>query len=184
MQSRAEQVTALVEGALAAKATRTGNPLRPAVIAASAVPYPAYDGTQPLRLLVTGGSQGARVMSDVVPPAIETLDAALRARLHVTQQARPEDVARVANTYKRLGVTAEIQPFFADLPQRIVRPAVPLPRGRADSVEPLDEVERRAILGALERFANNKTHTARALGISLKTLHNKLKRYTTRREAS
>jgi DNA-binding NtrC family response regulator len=71
----------------------------------------------------------------------------------------------------------------ADLPTRIVRPAVPLPRGRNESVEPLDEVERRAILGALERFANNKTHTARALGISLKTLHNKLKRYT-RREAS
>jgi len=97
----------------------------------------------------------------------------------------PGNVRELRNAIERAVVLARgtaIEP--ADLPQRIVRPAVPLARGRQpETVEPLEELERRAILGALDRFGNNKTHTARALGISLKTLHNKLKRYT-RSEAS
>ena len=64
-----------------------------------------------------------------------------------------------------------------DLPQRVASPMVVIERGRSGRVEPLDEIERRAILQALDAFANNKTKAARALGISLKTLHNKLKRY-------
>ena len=68
--------------ALAAKATHTGNPVRPAVIAAATTPYPPLDADGPLRLLVFGGSQGARVMADIVPPAIEKLEPRLRARLH------------------------------------------------------------------------------------------------------
>ena len=66
---------------------------------------------------------------------------------------------------------------LGDLPQRVARPTVVIERGRFGRVEPLDEIERRAILEALEAFGNNKTKAARALGISLKTLHNKLKRY-------
>jgi DNA-binding NtrC family response regulator len=96
----------------------------------------------------------------------------------------PGNVRELRNAIERAVVLARGPVIEVDdLPQRIVRPAMPLPRGRGESVEPLDEIERRAILGALERLNNNKTHTARALGISLKTLHNKLKRYT-RREAS
>ena len=74
---------------LAAKATVTGNPLRPAVLAAAAVPYPAP--ADPLRILVTGGSQGARIMADIVPAAIGRLDPNLQARLAIVQQAREED---------------------------------------------------------------------------------------------
>jgi UDP-N-acetylglucosamine--N-acetylmuramyl-(pentapeptide) pyrophosphoryl-undecaprenol N-acetylglucosamine transferase len=136
----------VVDGALAAKATRTGNPVRPAVIAAASIPYPSYDTTQPLRLTVTGGSQGARVMSDVVPAAIETLDAALRARLHVVQQARPEDRARVADIYARLGVQAEVQPFFADLPRRIAESHLVVSRSGASTVAELGAIGRPAIL--------------------------------------
>src|SRR5262249_2999138 len=91
------------EPALAAKATHTGNPLRPAVIAAAGVPYAVPEARGRLRLLVFGGSQGARIMADIVPPAVERLDAAARARLAIVQQARDEDLHRVRDTYQRLG---------------------------------------------------------------------------------
>ncbi len=136
----------VLTGSLAAKATRTGNPVRPAVVTAAGIAYPSHDLTQPLRLLVTGGSQGARVMSDVVPPAIEKLEPALRARLHIVQQARPEDRARVADTYRRLGVTAEVDPFFADLPQRIAQSHLVVSRSGASTVAELAAIGRPSIL--------------------------------------
>src|SRR3954454_13818202 len=107
-----------LDGSLASKATCTGNPVRPMVLAA-AQPYAVPEPAGPLRLLVTGGSQGARVMSDIVPPAVEAMAPALRARLSITQQARDEDEARVKDLYARLGVQAEVAPFFPDLPARI-----------------------------------------------------------------
>src|SRR5438094_2515938 len=73
---------------LAAKATRTGNPLRPAVIAAAEGAFGAPEADGLFRVLVFGGSQGAKIMSDIVPGAIEQLDLALRARLLLAQQAR------------------------------------------------------------------------------------------------
>ena len=136
----------VLTGSLAAKATRTGNPVRPAVVTAAGIAYPSHDLTQPLRLLVTGGSQGARVMSDVVPPAIEKLEPALRARLHIVQQARPEDRARVADTYRRLGVTAGVAPFFADLPPRIAQSHLVVSRSGASTVAELAAIGRPSIL--------------------------------------
>ena len=85
------------EPRLAAKATLTGNPVRPAVVAAAATPYPAVG--DPLRLLIFGGSQGARIMADIVPAAIGRLDSGLRARLAIVQQAREEDLGRVRGAY-------------------------------------------------------------------------------------
>src|SRR5207248_138192 len=70
-------------------------------------------------VVVFGGSQGAKVMSDIVPDAIEQLDLALRARLLLAQQAREEDLARVRDSYAHLRIAAEVAPFFADLPARI-----------------------------------------------------------------
>jgi DNA-binding NtrC family response regulator len=90
----------------------------------------------------------------------------------------PGNVRELRNAIERavvLARTAVIE--LGDLPQRVARPVVVIERGRFGPVQPLDEIERRAILEALEAFGNNKTHAARALGISLKTLHNKLKRY-------
>ncbi len=134
------------DGKLAAKATVTGNPVRPAVVAAAARPYPALDAAGRLRLLVTGGSQGARVMADIVPPAIERLAPALRARLAIVQQARPEDHERVAGTYARLGVAAEVAPFFTDLPVRIAAAHLIVSRSGASTVAELAAIGRPAIL--------------------------------------
>jgi UDP-N-acetylglucosamine--N-acetylmuramyl-(pentapeptide) pyrophosphoryl-undecaprenol N-acetylglucosamine transferase len=116
--------------ALAAKATLTGNPVRPMVVAAAATPYPAP--TDPLRLLIFGGSQGARIMADVVPAAIKLIAPELRARLAIVQQARAEDLDRVRSVYGNLTLPFEVAPFFSDLPVRIaaissLRAPVPQP---------------------------------------------------------
>ena len=134
------------EPALAAKATRTGNPLRPAVIAAAAVPYARPDAHGALRLLVFGGSQGARIMADIVPPAVERLDAAVRARLAIVQQAREEDLERVRGAYGRGGLAAEVAPFFPDLPARIAAAHLVVSRSGASTVAELAAIGRPAIL--------------------------------------
>ncbi len=133
------------EPALARKATRTGNPLRPAVLAAIA-PYAPPEPTGPFRLLAFGGSQGARVMADVVPPAVERLDDKVRARLWVVQQARSEDIERVRATYARLAVTAEVAPFFHDLPKRIAAAHLVVSRSGASTVAELAALGRPAVL--------------------------------------
>jgi UDP-N-acetylglucosamine--N-acetylmuramyl-(pentapeptide) pyrophosphoryl-undecaprenol N-acetylglucosamine transferase len=129
---------------LGGKVTHTGNPIRPAVVEAAKTPYP--DATGPLHVLVFGGSQGARVMSDVVPAAIELVPMALRARLSVTQQARDEDVARVRAAYERFGLAAEIEPFFRDLPARIAASHLVISRSGASTIAELAAIGRPAIL--------------------------------------
>ena len=131
--------------ALAAKATRTGNPLRPAVIAAIA-PYAPPDPLGPLRLLAFGGSQGARIMADIVPPAVERLDPSVRARLTVVQQARAEDIDRVRATYARLDLAAEVAPFFVDLPARVAAAHLVVSRSGASTVAELAALGRPAVL--------------------------------------
>jgi UDP-N-acetylglucosamine--N-acetylmuramyl-(pentapeptide) pyrophosphoryl-undecaprenol N-acetylglucosamine transferase len=129
---------------LAAKATPTGNPVRAAVVAAAATPYPAPN--DPLRLVIFGGSQGARVMADIVPAAIGRLDAGLRARLTIVQQARQEDLGRVRKTFADLSVAAEIAPFFADLPARIAASHLVIARSGASTVAELAAIGRPSIL--------------------------------------
>ena len=131
--------------AVMAKATHTGNPVRPAVLAASRVPYPTMaDGK--LRLLVTGGSQGARVMGDVVPLAVARLPKPLRDRLVVVQQARGEDEARVRAAYAEAGVQAEVAPFFVDLPARIAAAHLVIGRAGASTVSELAVIGRPSLL--------------------------------------
>lgn len=137
-----------LEGAsadISAKAVHTGNPVRPAVIAAAQTQYPAF-GDGPLRLLVTGGSQGARVMADVVPAGIAALTPELRARLSIVQQARGEDEARVRDAYAQLGVRAEVAAFFKDLPQRIADAHLVISRAGASTVCELAVIGRPALL--------------------------------------
>jgi UDP-N-acetylglucosamine--N-acetylmuramyl-(pentapeptide) pyrophosphoryl-undecaprenol N-acetylglucosamine transferase len=134
------------EPALAAKATHTGNPVRPAVIAAASTPYPELDTTGPLRLLVFGGSQGARVMSEIVPPAIALLNPDVRARLSIVQQARAEDLEAVRGTYAELDVAADCAPFFADLPQRIAVAHLVVSRSGASTVAELSAIGRPGVL--------------------------------------
>jgi UDP-N-acetylglucosamine--N-acetylmuramyl-(pentapeptide) pyrophosphoryl-undecaprenol N-acetylglucosamine transferase len=144
--------------ALAAKATLTGNPVRAAVIAAAAIPYPALN--DPLRLIVFGGSQGARVMADIVPAAIGRLEPALRKRLAIVQQAREEDIDRVRKAYREVSVGAEIAPFFPDLPTRIAASHLVVARSGASTVAELAAIGRPSILVPLphaldqDQFAN------------------------------
>jgi UDP-N-acetylglucosamine--N-acetylmuramyl-(pentapeptide) pyrophosphoryl-undecaprenol N-acetylglucosamine transferase len=132
--------------ALARKAVRTGNPVRPAVAAAASTPYlpPQPDGL--VRLLVFGGSQGARIMSEIVPAAIERLDQALRLRLLLAQQARGEDLASVRDAYARRNISAEVAPFFPDLPSRIAAAHLVVARSGASTVAELAAIGRPAIL--------------------------------------
>lgn len=124
----------------------TGNPLRDAVIARAAAPYDAPSEGGPLRILVFGGSQGARVFSDLVPPAMARLDGAVRARVSVVQQARPEDDQRVRKAYEDAGIAAEIRPFFKDLPERIAGAHLVIARGGAGTICELAAIGRPSII--------------------------------------
>jgi UDP-N-acetylglucosamine--N-acetylmuramyl-(pentapeptide) pyrophosphoryl-undecaprenol N-acetylglucosamine transferase len=134
------------EPALAAKATHTGNPVRPAVVAAATADYPALEATGPLNVLVFGGSQGARVMADIVPAAVAQLEPRLQMRLHIVQQARDEDLPRVRETYQKLQVTAEVAPFFTDLPARMASSHVVVARSGASTIAELSAIGRPGIL--------------------------------------
>jgi UDP-N-acetylglucosamine--N-acetylmuramyl-(pentapeptide) pyrophosphoryl-undecaprenol N-acetylglucosamine transferase len=146
--------------ALASKTTTVGTPMRPAILAAAAVNYVAPEPAGPFRLLVVGGSQGARVMADVVPGAIERLEPSHWSRLILTQQVREEDMARVRAVYDRLKVKAELAPFFTDLPAKLASHHLVVSRSGAGTVAELGAVGRPSILVPLpgsidqDQFAN------------------------------
>ncbi len=148
------------EPALAQKATVTGTPMRPAILAAAAVPFSPPETNGALRLLIVGGSQGARVMSDIVPPAVERLEPVLWPRLNLVQQVREEDMARVRAVYDRLKINAELAPFFSDLPARLAASHLVVSRSGAGTVAELGAIGRPSILvplpGAIDQdqFAN------------------------------
>lgn len=133
----------------------TGNPVRKPVLVAAKVDYPPLNEASPIRILVFGGSQGARVMSDVVPNAIQNLPEALRKRIHITQQARDEDVFRVTKLYEKMGVPHVVEHFFSDLPQRIAESHLVIGRAGASTVSELAVIGRPSILvplpGALDQ---------------------------------
>ncbi len=143
-----------LEGALAGKARFVGNPLRPAVVQAIS-PYPVLAEQGVFELLVTGGSQGARVMSDCVPEAIALLPDPLRQRLHIVQQARAEDVERVRTRYAASGVQAEVAAFFTDLPERIAKAHLVIGRAGASTVAELAAIGRPSILVPLPHSLDN-----------------------------
>ncbi len=134
-----------LDPALKAKAVHTGNPVRAAVRAAATVPYVAPERTGPLRLLVFGGSQGARFFSEVTPAAVARMHETLRRRLQIVQQCRAEDIEDVRAAYRGIGVEAELAPFFRDLPERIAWSHVVLARGGASTVAELGVIGRPAI---------------------------------------
>jgi UDP-N-acetylglucosamine--N-acetylmuramyl-(pentapeptide) pyrophosphoryl-undecaprenol N-acetylglucosamine transferase len=145
---------------LAGKAVTVGTPMRPAILTAAAVPFSSPEPNGPLRLLVVGGSQGARVMSDMVPGAIEKLEPMLWCRLELTQQVRQEDMGRVRSIYERRRINAELAPFFTDLPVRLAESHLVISRSGAGTVAELAAIGRPSILvplpGAIDQdqFAN------------------------------
>jgi len=133
-------------GHLTERMVETGNPVRPAVRAAASVAYHVRRAEDPFRLLVFGGSQGARFMSDLVPPALEQLPEELRERLRITQQCRPEDMSRVAEAYRTAGIEAELEPFFRDMPERMASSHLIVSRSGASTVAELAAIGRPAIM--------------------------------------
>jgi UDP-N-acetylglucosamine--N-acetylmuramyl-(pentapeptide) pyrophosphoryl-undecaprenol N-acetylglucosamine transferase len=143
------------------KVVLTGNPLRPEVEALWGAPYQMPRAGGPLRLLVFGGSQGARALSQIVPAALTRLPHDIKVHLSVVQQCRPEDMEEVRTIYSRAEISAELQSFFSDLPQRMAAAHLVIARSGAGTVAELMAIGRPAILvplpGALD---DNQTPNA------------------------
>jgi UDP-N-acetylglucosamine--N-acetylmuramyl-(pentapeptide) pyrophosphoryl-undecaprenol N-acetylglucosamine transferase len=122
-----------------------GNPVRAAVLDRASAPY-IPPGDYPMSMVVIGGSQGARILSDVVPAAVALLPEGLRGNLRVAHQARDEDGARASAAYEAAGVRAEIAPFFADIPRRLSEAQLVISRSGASSVADISVIGRPAIL--------------------------------------
>lgn len=124
----------------------TGNPVRPeaAMLAGSTYDAPKSDG--PLRLLVFGGSQGARALSELVPAAVAMLSVPLRARFEIVQQCRPEDIDSVRAVYASANVKAVLASFFADLPRHMAEAHLVIARSGASTISELAVIGRPAIL--------------------------------------
>ena len=123
-----------------------GNPVRAGVLSLRDEPFPAFTGDGLFRVLVTGGSQGARVLSEVVPDGLSMLPPALRSRLQVTQQCRPEDLDAVRERYAGHSIPAELGTYFEDMSARLADAHLFIGRAGASTIAELTAVGRPAIL--------------------------------------
>ncbi len=123
-----------------------GNPIRAEVLALRDQPFPPFSADGLLRVLVTGGSQGAGILSQVVPDGLAMLPAALRSRLQVTQQCRPEDIEAVRERYASHGIPAELGTYFENMAERLADAHLFIGRAGASTVAELTAVGRPAIL--------------------------------------
>jgi UDP-N-acetylglucosamine--N-acetylmuramyl-(pentapeptide) pyrophosphoryl-undecaprenol N-acetylglucosamine transferase len=145
------------------RGVHVGNPARQSVLKRQGAPY-ISPGDYPMSLLVIGGSQGARVLSEVVPAAVSALAAPVRRNLRVAHQARPEDAARVAAAYEAVGIDAEVSPFFDDVARRISEAQLVVARAGASTVADLSVIGRPSILVPFAAAtADHQTANARAL---------------------
>lgn len=143
--------------------TPTGNPVRGAVRDRAASPY-IVPGDYPMELVVIGGSQGARILSDVVPDAVAQLPDPIRANLRVAHQARAEDLDRVIATYEAAGIQAEVAPFFTDIPRRLSEAQLVVSRSGASSIADISVIGRPSILIPFAAAAaDHQTANARGL---------------------
>ena len=148
----------------ASKIVLTGNPLRPEVIALAGAPYETPTASDPLHLLVFGGSQGARALSEIVPAAVGLLPSALRSRLDIVQQCRKEDLDHVRAAYAAANIRCELASFFNDLPARMARAHLVIARAGAGTVSELMAIGRPAILIPLPHaLDDNQTPNAEIL---------------------
>lgn len=123
----------------------TGNPVRGTVLERAGAGY-ITPGPYPMSLLVIGGSQGAKILSDIVPKAVALLPEALLEHLRVAHQARDEDRERVSQYYADHGIPAEVEPFFQDVPARMSEAQLVISRSGASSVADISVIGRPAIL--------------------------------------
>ena len=147
------------------KAVWTGNPIRPEIVAVRECAYCGPDNDNPLNVLVLGGSQGAKVLGEVVPQALADLPLKLRTRLNVLQQCRADGVTAAKGIFKEAGIKAEVSAFFDDIPARLASAALVICRSGASTIAELTAVGRPAILVPFAH-ATDDHQTANAEGLS------------------
>jgi UDP-N-acetylglucosamine--N-acetylmuramyl-(pentapeptide) pyrophosphoryl-undecaprenol N-acetylglucosamine transferase len=123
-----------------------GNPVREEIARLGELPYPPFDDVAPLRILVTGGSQGATVLGEVVPEGLGLLEPSLRHRLQVVHQCRPDDIERVREQYAALGIPAELLTYIEDMPDKLADAHLVIGRAGASTIAELTAAGRPAIL--------------------------------------
>jgi len=128
------------------KVVLVGNPVREAITKLGEAPFPPFDDYSPFRILVTGGSQGATVLSQVVPEGLGLLSPSIRLRLQVMQQCRPDDIDAVRKRYSELGIPAELITYIEDMPERLAEAHLVIARSGASTVAELTAAGRPAIL--------------------------------------
>jgi len=128
------------------KVTHTGMPVRSNVLDVRDVPYPTFTDNKSFNILVLGGSQGARVLSEVIPEAIGKLSPGLQSRIKITQQCRPEDLDNVRAQYGALKIDADLESFFDDVPKRLADAHLVISRSGASTVAEILAVGRPALL--------------------------------------
>ncbi|HVM22465.1 MAG TPA: undecaprenyldiphospho-muramoylpentapeptide beta-N-acetylglucosaminyltransferase [Sphingomicrobium sp.] len=128
------------------KAVLIGNPVRDEIARLGELPFPPFDEVAPLKILVTGGSQGASVLSQVVPAGLGLLDPSLRHRLQVVQQCRPDDIERVRSQYAELGIPAELMTYIEDMAGKLGDAHLVIGRAGASTIAELSAAGRPAIL--------------------------------------
>lgn len=128
------------------KVVLVGNPVREEIARLGELPFPAFDETAPLKILVTGGSQGAAILSQVVPEGLGMLEPSLRRRLQVVQQCRPDDIERVRKQYSDLGIPAELTTYIEDMAEKLADCHLMIGRAGASTIAELTAAGRPAIL--------------------------------------
>jgi UDP-N-acetylglucosamine--N-acetylmuramyl-(pentapeptide) pyrophosphoryl-undecaprenol N-acetylglucosamine transferase len=131
---------------LAAKVHLVGNPVREAVLALRARPFPLLEEDGIFRVLVTGGSQGASVLSQVVPDGLAMLPVQFRRRLQVTHQARVEDIDTARASYAQHQIAADLATYLPDLPEQLAWAHLVIARAGASTIAELTAAGRPAIL--------------------------------------
>ena len=128
------------------KVALVGNPVRDEILELRDQPYPAIDGESVFSVLVVGGSQGASVLSSVVPDGLAMLPPALTRRLQVTQQCRAEDIEAVRERYASLGIPADLATYMTDIPEKLAWTHLVIARAGASTIAELTAAGRPAIL--------------------------------------
>ena len=128
------------------KAVLVGNPVREEIARLGEMPFPPFDEVAPLKILVTGGSQGATVLGQVVPEGLGMLEPSLRRRLQVVQQCRPDDIERVRRQYAELGIPAELMTYIEDMGAKLADAHLMIGRAGASTIAELTAAGRPAIL--------------------------------------
>ena len=135
-----------LKGAHRNKVALVGNPVRSSVARLGEAPLPPFDEVAPLKILITGGSQGASILGTVVPAGLGALAPSIRHRLQVVQQCRPDDIEAVRKHYAELKIPAELMTYITDMPAKLAEAHLVIARAGASTIAELTAAGRPAIL--------------------------------------